>query len=142
MYPPPCLREWRAKGVIVWLCFVFPACCFSVLLSVGMFSVGMFTVGLVLFVLKTLAPPPPHTLLQRVPCWCHILAMILLAYVPRCWLPFGIHVRTVFHHFDIISLSIVFTSILGWILVSLLMFVVETFSVRTRKLQNLHNPLF
>ena len=82
--PPPRLREWRAKGVFLFIFCVsrmLGFCAFTVgiftvgTFTVGMFTVGMstvgmstvgiFTVGLVLFVFKG-GPPTSPSWIRRV----------------------------------------------------------------------------
>ena len=55
IYPPPRVREWRAKEVSFWSVFcLLPACSLSVcLLSVYLLSVW--------YCLRYPPPPPPHT---------------------------------------------------------------------------------
>ena len=116
------MREWRAKGVSflsvccvsrLLLFYVFTVGMFTVgiltvdmltvgMCTVGLFTVGVFTVGLVLFVL--IGGPPHFSAVATtcVPFWCHILAFMFE------WLPFGLHVRTVFHYVGFTCSSIVF----------------------------------
>ena len=110
LYPPPRLREWRAKGVsflsvfcvsgMLFVC-VFTVGMFTVgmstvgIFTVGIFTVGMFTVGLVLFVLEGVAHFPNVC----VHFGCHILALcfeysfvIIVWMLATFWIPCSHHV--------------------------------------------------
>ena len=81
-YPPPRLRDWRAKGVsflsvfllsfsnVAFLCFLLSVCLLSVKVSVS------YTDGLVLSVLKR-GPRFSAVATSCVPFWCHIFALIV-----------------------------------------------------------------
>ena len=129
------MREWRAKGVLFVVCFLF---------IVGMFTVGIFTVALALFVLRG-----PSPLLRRGSDVCPVLVSYFnincWMYFGHTFLDFGYLWDSMFAQFSIILASFFRASIFnrcweGFYIIFDVFF--DTFSVRTRNLLNLQKTLF
>ena len=142
-----CLLCFPHAVFLYFYCRMFTVGMFTVgMFTVGMLTVDMFTVGLVLFVLKRppVSAPWPRRVSRFGVRFVHHILDVLLIYFSTCWLPFGLHARTVFHYCGIICVEHRFRidclSILGRKL--LLFFGVCWFSVRARSLLNLQQHLF